>query len=916
MAYTATDRALIAASQKSKTPNLIFVIDGAPRTYAVLIPKTPLTYDSGYFYDDPELFYDGLVDLQDVDDYISLTGTSDTVQQQLEPDKGAASSTGTMNVKLVDFNNEITRLITPGLVLPDVLYRNAKLLLGFSDTVYPTDYIELFNGKITALKSEPGSVTFTVSHPDEIKRSDIFVRADTTLTQNLNFRSSTIQDLFYRTRSDVVGIVDVTYVNNPGMGNNANVSVVGNSISIQIETGVTTAKKLKQKIEAHEEANQLVAVIVTGTPTNTQIIQSQTFLNSDTTIHIDDASQFLSPVDDVFFTYARIEDEIIQYTGIDLVAKTLTGCTREALNTLGASHDINKEVFSFYKLGDATFDNGNSVDLALYVLLSGAPSPYVENVDIESFVHIDDTISVANAIYFQGVDAKARYGLTAGSSTITVTGAASGANNITDREILSIVVGDNGTYVVVDGAALVSESASSAVASFKTVYNILPDGAGLVPYQVDVDQFESIKATFASSIARQELYIKDTTNSKDFVNKKIFLPSSLYSLPRKGRVSLGITTPSLYGEQTKVLTMDEVKKPSQIDLNRSIQKNFYNAIVYKYNEDSLEDTFLSSKVRLSGDSVTRIDAPTKAFKIEAGGIRPGTDTTSLLDINARRFLQRYQYGAESIPIEVTMEVGWTMEVGDSVIISDPDLQISNTKTGDRSLTAVMYEITNKSYNWRTGQIKLELTNTSFGIDVRYGTWSPSSLIGTGSTTSSVVITDSFGTESPRIEKDKWDNYIGKQVRVHSADYSVSGLSFIDSFDPNDPYKMILNPALSFSPSSGYLVNIPSYDNLGADDEIYKIAHLFWDPTLTIVTGISSTQFTVSIGDAAKLFVNGIIRVHSSDYTIDSGITGIKVTDITGVTITVASSLGFTPAVGQKIDLVGFASDSGAPYAWI
>jgi hypothetical protein len=37
----------------------------------------------------------------------------------------------------------------------------------------------------------------------------------------------------------------------------------------------------------------------------------------------------------------------------------------------------------------------------------------------------------------------------------------------------------------------------------------------------------------------------------------------------------------------------------------------------------------------------------------------------------------------------------------------------------------------------------------------------------------------------------------------------------------------------------------------------------------------------------------------------------KVSDVTGTTVTVEDSLGFTPSAGMKIDLVGFPDNPGA-----
>jgi hypothetical protein len=84
----------------------------------------------------------------------------------------------------------------------------------------------------------------------------------------------------------------------------------------------------------------------------------------------------------------------------------------------------------------------------------------------------------------------------------------------------------------------------------------------------------------------------------------------------------------------------------------------------------------------------------------------------------------------------------------------------------------------------------------------------------------------------------------------------------------------------------------------------------------VTSGVSVTSFNVSLSDAAKVYVGGIVRVHNDDYSIDSGNDGVEVLTVVGTLITVKSTLGFTPSVGQKVDFVGFVSDEGQPYAWV
>ena len=166
---------------------------------------------------------------------------------------------------------------------------------------------------------------------------------------------------------------------------------------------------------------------------------------------------------------------------------------------------------------------------------------------------------------------------------------------------------------------------------------------------------------------------------------------------------------------------------------------------------------------------------------------------------------------------------------------------------------------------------------------------------------------------PDTEKSKWSVYYGQNIKFHAPDWSASYTTKLVGFDSTNDHVMIVE-ALPVAPSEDWIVSLANYDET-SEDGLVKAIHGFWTPQLQVVTGISQTSFTVSAPDASKLFTGGFIRVHSSDYSVDSGIKPIKILSVVGVTVTVETSLGFTPSAGQKIDLVGFVSDSGKPYAW-
>jgi hypothetical protein len=915
MSFAVTERANLYASQTAISPQIVLTIDGIDERFGAQIVKVLARWgQDGLVWGLEGLVWGGTTESSLSRDFVSMNGTTDTISQQLEPDKGGASSTQSMTIRLADIGGEMSRIVSPGVVVDDILYRNAQVYLAPNpNCAFPEDYIQMFNGKIQGVKTGPSFVDLTIAHPEDLKRSNIFLKAETVTTQKFKFQSVDIQDLFYQARGDVTGTVSIQYQSG-GTGQNPTVSVAGNQITVFIDPGVTFAKSIKKKVENDEDANQLVTVKITGNGGAVQAVQAITSLTADSQIFVSDASQFFSAVGTKFLTYARVGDEIVQYTGIDLALNKLTGITRAQLNTFGATADVGETVSSFYVLGDDTSGSGNAIDLSLWLLLSGADTNYAVS-DPKNFITISPTEDVTNAIFYDGIDVKTLYNITVGD-LVSSTGAANAANNFSGAFVSDIVLTELGSYVVVSGPSLVVELDSAAVVSFQSQYNILPDGVGLLPNQVDIDQFRYIKALYSSSIANYQIYIKDNVTAKDLINQQILLPSALYSIPRKGKISVSMTAPPLYSENTKTLDLTTVKKPSQLKLDRSVNANFYNAIVYKFNDDSLEGKSLSGVVYDSEDSFNQIDSPTKPYVIEAGGLRDTPATRSLIERNADRFLQRYQFAAEGLQVDVPFKVGWTVEVGDSVVFGSDDLKAVDITTGTRKFKPRIFEVLNKELSIKTGDIRLKIVDTAYNQNIRYAVWSPSTTVGTGSTTSVIVITDSFGTSFPKKEKDKWANYLGKDIIIHTADFATSYQTTIQGFDPTNPYKMLIDPAIAGAPAAGWQIDIADYDNITVGDTFLKLVHPFWTPTLDIVTGISTTQFTVSAPHAAKLFVDGIVRVHSDDYTIDSGRKGIKVINITGVTITVETGLGFVPSAGQKIDFVGFVSDEGQPYGWV
>jgi hypothetical protein len=815
MAFNLTQGARDKQTLIKQEPSLVLEIDGYEKVFGLHKLYRYTTVGGGGLYIDGTWEIGGRYYDSTVQDWITLDGTTSSISQQLLQDKGGTSSITSFQISLLDVNELVTALISPGVVLSDVLGREAFVYLGYKDTLFPNDYVLLFNGIINEIESS-GVVTLTVANPEQRKRQDIFPVIETELD---------------------------------------------------------------------------------GAITNAQ-----------TTITLANVDNLYLPVAGILETYVRIDDEIIRYTGINTGTKQLTGCTRARFDTIAVAHDDEASVSSFIRL------QGNAITLALQIMLSGPDEYYRENYSVTSF-GVDGTGNVnLQGIFFAGVDMVAKWGLTVGSF-ITTTGAANAANNVTLRTIQSIDVSAQGTFVIISGAALVVEGATTGVAAFKSQYNVLPDGLGMGAHQVDIDEFRRLQTQFQTQIPDYDFYLTDTINGKEFIDSEILFPANFFSLPKKGKSSVGVVSPPLALATLPRLTADKVTRPNSIRIKRAIGKNFYNTVIYKFNFDAVEtDKPLSGYIRVDADSQNQIPVGTKSISIVSQGLRNTAATQAILDLNSRRLLEKYKFAAEAITLSCFYSVGFNIDVGDVVLFGDENLDLSDTTIGRRGFVPRLCEVVNKSMNIVNGTVDLTVIDTSYLAAGRYGIFSPSSVLGSGSTTTSLIITDSFGTVAPEIEKNKWQEYIGENILIRSDNYAVQYNSKLLGFDPANNYRMLIDPIPS-APPAGYLVDVQFYPasvNPAVNLKL-KNVFVFADPSVPVVTGIDTKNFTVGAGDIGKFTVGATIMLHNADYS--SMTPEVRVSAISGTQITVAQPLGLTPSSSYTVELIGFP-DGGPAYRYI
>ena len=191
MAFPVTLPTEQALRETNLEPRFVFCIDGVDDFFtAVLVREKPF-FDDGLLFDDGVVF-DDLVVLQGQQPFLSLDGTSKTISQQLQPDKGSVSSVSSITIRVIDQDQVMSRIISPGVELTDILGTTGEFFFGLDTVSFPQDYVKIFAGPISEIVSGAGYIDFTINHPDEKKRVRIFEASETGLDGAINDVTTTV----------------------------------------------------------------------------------------------------------------------------------------------------------------------------------------------------------------------------------------------------------------------------------------------------------------------------------------------------------------------------------------------------------------------------------------------------------------------------------------------------------------------------------------------------------------------------------------------------------------------------------------------------------------------------------------------------------------------------------------------------
>jgi len=153
MALTLSTNARNLLDQITITQQIIVEIDGIDLKFSS-IPILKIATWGDFVFGDGTVF-GGTVEDTTSRSYLDLSGTTSTISQQIEIDKGGAGSVSKFNVRLIDKDQELSALFKPGGTVDDMLARRVNIFVNFG-SAHPQDSVRIFSGLIDSIEFPRG----------------------------------------------------------------------------------------------------------------------------------------------------------------------------------------------------------------------------------------------------------------------------------------------------------------------------------------------------------------------------------------------------------------------------------------------------------------------------------------------------------------------------------------------------------------------------------------------------------------------------------------------------------------------------------------------------------------------------------------------------------------------------------------
>ena len=184
-------RAQALIEQIGIEPQIILDIEGLDLIFGARpVFKTLYWDDDNAFWDDG-LNWDGIIQDERSRDYIQLNNTTNTITQQILPDKGSISSISTVNVSIVDKDGEVSNAICFDNIT-EILGRKAIFAIGFKDGAYPEDATPVFRGIVVDFYTAAGNIMISIASPESLKKQVLLEKFQTESAALINSSQTTI----------------------------------------------------------------------------------------------------------------------------------------------------------------------------------------------------------------------------------------------------------------------------------------------------------------------------------------------------------------------------------------------------------------------------------------------------------------------------------------------------------------------------------------------------------------------------------------------------------------------------------------------------------------------------------------------------------------------------------------------------
>lgn len=193
MTLSVSDNALNSLRATKIEPQIILEIAGVTTIFsAIEVLRIVRVGDAGLLIGNTWRV-GGSVAIDNQENILSIEDSGElTVNQQLAPEKGSVSSVSSIQIGLLDESLIMSRLVSPGVVLDEILGVTATIWLGFKGGAFKEDFTPVFTGIIDEVEAGAGLVKINIAHPDQLKRQQIFSPVSVTVSGSLDSIQTTI----------------------------------------------------------------------------------------------------------------------------------------------------------------------------------------------------------------------------------------------------------------------------------------------------------------------------------------------------------------------------------------------------------------------------------------------------------------------------------------------------------------------------------------------------------------------------------------------------------------------------------------------------------------------------------------------------------------------------------------------------